>query len=167
MFSSRKKVKKAIAKIKKSRKRVDTQQQIICNLDFFVLDNSIRESTVSQLKGHTVDDKWKIYRVVQNCNYRYIIVSALSDEQTVDDVFVTELVKNGEDMSFLFSLVEFIEDNNEGTIDTDNIPISMKKMRELGIINPIIEIDLANSRIENSTINEVCQLLQTRFEWTK
>ena len=40
-------------------------------------------------------------------------------------------------------------------------------MKELGLKNPIIEIDLVNSRIENSDNNEVCQFLQTRFEWIK
>ena len=33
-------------------------------LDHFVLDNSLRESTVGQLRGHTVENKWKIYNVV-------------------------------------------------------------------------------------------------------
>ena len=30
-------------------------------LDLFVLDNSLRESTVGQLRGHTIENKWKIY----------------------------------------------------------------------------------------------------------
>ena len=30
-------------------------------LDLLVLDNSIRESTVGQLRGHTLENKWKIY----------------------------------------------------------------------------------------------------------
>ena len=33
-------------------------------LDLFVLDNSLRESTVGQIRGHTVENKWKIYNVV-------------------------------------------------------------------------------------------------------
>ncbi len=31
------------------------------DLDVFVLDNSIRESTVAQLRGHTIENKWQIY----------------------------------------------------------------------------------------------------------
>ena len=97
-------IEETIDQINNARKNEAKRQKTLVDLDCFILDNSIRESTVSQLKGHTVDDKWKIYRVVQHCDYRYIIVSALSEEQTVDDVFVTELVESGEDMSFLFSL---------------------------------------------------------------
>ena len=33
-------------------------------LDLFVLDNSLRESTVGQLRGHTIENKWKIYEQV-------------------------------------------------------------------------------------------------------
>ena len=32
--------------------------------ELFVLDNSLRESTVGQLRGHTIDNKWKIYEQV-------------------------------------------------------------------------------------------------------
>jgi hypothetical protein len=32
--------------------------------ELFVLDNSLRESTVGQLRGHTIENKWKIYEEV-------------------------------------------------------------------------------------------------------
>ena len=32
--------------------------------ELFVLDNSLRESTVGQLQGHTIENKWKIYEQV-------------------------------------------------------------------------------------------------------
>ena len=34
------------------------------DLDLFVLDNSIRETTVGQLRGHTLEDKFAIYEEV-------------------------------------------------------------------------------------------------------
>ena len=37
-------------------------------LDLFVLDNSLRESTVGQLRGHTIENKWKIYNEVSQSN---------------------------------------------------------------------------------------------------
>ena len=33
-------------------------------MELFVLDNSLRESTVGQLRGHTIENKWKIYEQV-------------------------------------------------------------------------------------------------------
>ena len=41
------------------------KQQVLRELDFFMLDNSIRESTVGQLRGHTVENKIKIYEEVK------------------------------------------------------------------------------------------------------
>jgi len=48
------------------------------DLDLIVLDNSIRESTVGQLRGHTLENKWKIYNEVQKCGFKFIIVAAFS-----------------------------------------------------------------------------------------
>ena len=39
-------------------------------LDLFVLDNSLRESTVGQLRGHTIENKWKIYNEVSQSYVR-------------------------------------------------------------------------------------------------
>lgn len=35
------------------------------NLDLFVLDNSLRETTVGQLRGHTIENKWQIFDQVK------------------------------------------------------------------------------------------------------
>ena len=35
-------------------------------MELFVLDNSLRESTVAQLRGHTIENKWKIYEEVSH-----------------------------------------------------------------------------------------------------
>ena len=49
------------------------------NLDLIVFDNSIRESTVGQLRGHTLKNKWKIYDEVWHhmyvVLYMYILIT--------------------------------------------------------------------------------------------
>lgn len=40
------------------------KRKALQELDLFVLDNSLRESTVGQLRGHTIENKWKIYEQV-------------------------------------------------------------------------------------------------------
>ena len=40
------------------------EKKALKNMELFVLDNSLRESTVGQLRGHTIDNKWKIYEQV-------------------------------------------------------------------------------------------------------
>ena len=40
------------------------KRKALRDIELFVLDNSLRESTVGQLRGHTVENKWKIYEEV-------------------------------------------------------------------------------------------------------
>ena len=76
------------------------------DLDLFVLDNSIRESTVGQTRGHTIEEKWKIYEEVKKCGYRNVIVASFSHMTRVDDVFCRQLVERGEDLSNMFAFSE-------------------------------------------------------------
>lgn len=40
------------------------KRRVLSKMKLFVLDNSLRESTVGQLRGHTIENKWKIYEQV-------------------------------------------------------------------------------------------------------
>ena len=139
------------------------------DLDLIVLDNSIRESTVGQLRGHTLENKWKIYNEVQKCGFQFIIVAAFSHMTRVDDTFLRQLVAKGEDVSNLFAFTEVIEAVNGGIPDTKTIPVGLSKMKSLGLINPIIEIDLAIDSInwEVFTVKDMCKLLSERIKWSR
>ena len=78
------------------------------DLDLFVLDNSIRESTIGQTRGHTVDEKWKIYEEVKKCGFKNIIVASFSHMTRVDDEFCRQLTENGEDLKNLFAFSEVL-----------------------------------------------------------
>ena len=41
------------------------KRKVLREMELFVLDNSLRESTVGQLRGHTIENKWKIYEQVK------------------------------------------------------------------------------------------------------
>ena len=112
-------------------------------LDLIVLDNSIRESTVGQLRGHTLENKWKIYNEVKKCGFKFIIVAAFSRMTHVDDTFSEQLVAKEEDVSNLFAFTEIIESVKDGIPDIKSTPVGLEKMQALGLLNPIIEIDLA------------------------
>ena len=56
-------------KIARMNEKLSTEvrkRQKLRNSKLFVLDNSLRESTVGQLRGHTLENKWKIYEEVSN-----------------------------------------------------------------------------------------------------
>ena len=79
---------------------------VLKNLDVIVLDNSIRESTVGALRGHTVENKRAIFAEAKKCKFQNHIVASFSDMTRVDDVFVQELIKKGEDPETLWAFSE-------------------------------------------------------------
>ena len=62
-------------------------------LDCFVMDNSLRESTVGQLRGHTLENKLNIYEEVKKCGFKHIIVASFAHMTRVDDFFLKEEMK--------------------------------------------------------------------------
>ncbi|KAL9952348.1 hypothetical protein ACROYT_G039591 [Oculina patagonica] len=155
-------VNKSIAEEKHKRRRLK-------ELDLIVVDNSLRESTVGQLRGHTLDNKWKIYNEVKKCGFKFIIVAAFSHMTRVDDTFIEQIVAKGEDVSNLFAFTEIIESVKDGIPDTKSTPVGLAKMKALGLVNPIIEIDLAIGSInwDVFTVQDMCQLLKERMEWSR
>ena len=58
-----------LKKLKRKTKTTESKQEILREKKLFVLDNSLRESTVGQLRGHTIENKWKIYEEVIRVKY--------------------------------------------------------------------------------------------------
>ena len=61
----------------------------------FVLDNSLRESTVGQDKGHTLADKVGVLDAVKSCGFRHIVIGVLNAKRQVDDDLVRHLKGDG------------------------------------------------------------------------
>ena len=78
-------------------------------MDLVIIDNSLRESTVGQLRGHTIDNKWKIYDEIKKCGFTFKIVASFSHMTRVDDVFVQELCAREKDLSSLLAFSELVD----------------------------------------------------------
>ncbi len=141
---------------------VKEKRDTLKNLDFFALDNSLRETAVGQ-SNYTLEDKWAILEEVKKCGFKNIVVASFydfSDIPRVDDTFVEELVKKEEDLSCFYAFTEV------GKLDElEYVPVGMTKMKKYGLRNPIIEIDLANQKDPNFT-SKMCALLKERIKWT-
>jgi Ca2+-binding EF-hand superfamily protein len=149
----------------KSKKRT-----VLRDLDCFVLDNSIRESTVGQLRGHTLENKWKIFNEVKKCGIEHVIVAAFSHMTRVDDEFIRQLGERGEDLSTLYAFTEVTESIKNGVPDKDTVPVGMRKMKAFGLRNPIIEVDLADDNVDwmgKFTVEDYCELILNRINWAK
>ena len=140
------------------------------NLDLFVLDNSIRESTVGQLRSHTIENKKAIFAEVKKCGLEHIIVASFSHMTRVDDDFCQHLADSGEDFTNLYSFSEVTKGLKNGRYDTESVPISLVKNKQYGLRNTIFELDLANPDCkwgDTWTVEDHCQLLLKWIRWTK
>lgn len=145
------------------------KRQRLRDLDCFIMDNSIRESTVGQLRGHTLENKWKIFNEVKKCGFNNFVVASFAHATRVDDEFVQELVKSGEDVSTLYAFTEVSEGVKDGVYDTTKLPVGLTKMQTFGLKNPIIEIDLNDKSVDWSrfTVGDMCKLLFSRMNWSR
>ena len=139
-------------------------------LDLFILDNSIRESTVGQLRSHTLENKIAIYDQVKKCGMEHIIVATFSHMPRVDDDFAQYLKDKGEDFSKLYSFSELSNGLKGGRYDGEQIPISCQKNKKYGLYNTIFEIDLANPECRWGdlwTVKDEFDLLMKRVRWVR
>lgn len=133
-----------------------------------VMDNSLRESTVAALKGHTVQDKWKILEQVETCGFKHIILGALSgSHHRVDDVFA-EQIRDSADFSSKYEGVFYafteVTDAVKDEMWDEAVPVPLQKMKEYKISNPIIEIDLASPGVDYGKFDPV-ERVRARLQW--
>ena len=158
-----------LARLEKVLKKKKAKRNVLKQLDCFVLDNSLRESTVGQLRGHTLENKIAIFDEVKKCGFRHIIVAAFSHMTRVDDYFLDALVKRGEDMSPLYCFSDLVcYPITDGIPDTETIPVGIAKMDKFNLKNPIFEVDLADSNVDYTkfTMKDCCDILMKRIQWT-
>ncbi|XP_065885270.1 uncharacterized protein [Dysidea avara] len=154
-----------------TRKVVEQKRQRLKDLDLFVLDNSIRESTVGQLRSHTLQNKLEILEQVQKVGIKDIIVASFSHMTRVDDDFVQHLKDNSYNFSHFYSFSEVTEGIKPGTnvYDTETLPVSLGKNHKYGIPNTIFEVDLASDEVDwetKFTNDDMCQLIHKWMKWT-
>lgn len=121
------------------------------DLDLFILDNSIRESTVGQLRQHTLEDKIAIFKEVKKCGLTDIVIARFSRPDKVDDDFCKYLKSQGEDFNYLWAFAEVSDYANPAGFDMMKVPISVQKNKDYGLVNIIFEIDLTRDPVEWDT----------------
>ncbi|XP_071806455.1 uncharacterized protein [Asterias amurensis] len=143
--------------------------QVLRDLDLFVLDNSIRESTVCQLRGHTLENKWQIYDEVKRCGFTNIIVAVFAHKTSGDEVFVQQLVEKGEDRNGLFACSEITEHTKNRLPDKETVPVGMRKIKSFGLWNTILEVDLSDEVYDFTkfSMDDMCSLIKKWIRWVK
>ena len=86
------------------------------------------------------------------------------------DTFIQQLHEKGEDFTNLYAFTEFLESIDKDRVpDTKTIPIGLRKMKDLGIKNAIIELDLVWAGIDYKKfkVAAINRLLSERLAWCR
>ena len=150
-------------------KVAEQKRDRLSELDLFILDNSIRESTVGQLRGHTIKNKKAIYEQVKRCGMHSIIVASFSQMARVDDEFCQWLKDQKENFDKLFSFSEVCGGKIiDGAYDTETVPIALEKNRKYGLYNTFFEVDMADENVQwgtKFTVQDMCNLIEKWMNW--
>ncbi|XP_052271762.1 uncharacterized protein LOC127872468 [Dreissena polymorpha] len=124
------------------------------DLDLFVLDNSIRESTVGQLRGHTIKDKWEIFNEITKCGFRNRIAASYHHQRRVDDEFVKELLAKGDDPDGLWAFSGVTEGIIKKVLENINSSC-------FGVVGN------STYNFKKFTVGDMCSLIETLVKWVK
>ena len=158
-----------ISRLAEAMEKEGSKRELLRTLDCFVLDSSLRESSVGQLRNHTLADKMAIFEEVKKCGFKHVIVASLADTASIEEEFLRKLLESGEDMSKMFSFSDLVSyPVTDGIPETESVPVGLSKMEKFNLRNPIFEVDLADSNVNyhKFTMKNYCQVLIQRIQWT-
>jgi len=138
------------------------------NLDLFVLDNSLRETTVAAMRGLTLQNKRNIFEEIKKCGFKHYIVESFNHQTRVGEPLLKELNEKGEDLSGAFCFAEVWE-NIENGIPQSDISIGLWKCKEHNIKNVVLEFDTNYFKVDYEKFNmdEVCKMIMNKIDWIR
>ena len=142
--------------------------EVLKNMELFVIDNSLRETTVASIKAHTVESKRAIFEEVKKCGFKYYFIEAFNAETRMGDLFLEELIADKEDLSGAFAFCEMWERLEDG-IPLPDIPVSFQKCKKFGIMNVMIEFDLMYHKVnyEKFDMDKLCKYIKNKVYWIR
>jgi hypothetical protein len=136
-------------------------------VDFFVLDNSLRETTVGAVRGHTLEDKKAIIRALSKTNLTEMVLGSFGASDNVDDL-AAHWLNNSQWQHKLESMWGFSElyDMDPLTkLPSMQPPYGLVEMATVhNMSNAIIEIDTCNPKIDYSKI-DLIKILRNQLEY--
>jgi hypothetical protein len=144
-----------------------TRETRLRNTRFYVLDNSIRETTVAAVRGHTLADKRAIMAAVRRCGITDMLVGTFSATRMVDDVFAEEAVAAW-GPAHLWAFSE-LRDRVIGGVPDSGVPLGLAKCARYGLANCVIELDLDDAKTDWAIVSlrHFIALLMLRLAWAR
>lgn len=141
-------------------------------MEIFVLDNSLRETNVVQIRGHVLEDKEKIFFAVLDSGLKNLIVASFGDTLRVEDQFLRKLKMNGLIGKDMYAFCELEMKAPEIDVKTGEktpslyIPLGLKKILMFGIPNVIIEMDFVGCT-DKFSIEDIFLFIKKRIDFIK
>eukprot|EP00928_Gymnodinium_smaydae_P078624 TRINITY_DN62737_c0_g1_i1.p1 TRINITY_DN62737_c0_g1~~TRINITY_DN62737_c0_g1_i1.p1 ORF type:complete len:819 (+),score=97.70 TRINITY_DN62737_c0_g1_i1:62-2518(+) len=110
----------------------------------FVLDTSLRETTVGQLRATTAEDRFNIFQEVRRCGIKEMIVAVFNSRPSSDEKFLELCRERGISFDGFWAFSDFTDAWVDGRPDMKAVPNGLKKAAEWGIQGVVLEIDLAD-----------------------
>eukprot|EP01033_Poteriospumella_lacustris_P002947 gene2947-2155_t len=124
--------------------------EVLRNLDIFILDNSIRETTVAQTKGHVLSDKVKIFDAVQGVGITDFIVATYTEVRSVDDEIASMIsAQMADDRRNFYCFSECFDTVIDGA-PCEDVPLGILKMLRYGVAHVVLECNFFWQPIDRS-----------------
>ena len=141
------------------------------DMKVFVLDNSLRESTVGAVIGHSLNDKFKILEQVNSLNFHDVIVGSFSLSRRVDDAFCEQLAKRDTTGTRFYAFSEDADTtvNGEMLFGEDHIPTGLQKCKTYNIHGCIFEVDVADPSVDwegKFPVSKFMEMMTFLLEWS-
>lgn len=157
-----------VADIKNQLASSEKKVQRLKEMDLFILDNSMRETTVASLRAHTLDNKRAIHEEVLKAGMTYYIIEAFGHETRIGDMFVNQLIEEKEDFSNAFAFADMWEKIVDGVPQPD-ISVGLKKCKHFGVNNVVLELDLMYYKIDYDKFDmkKLCDFMRVKIDWIR
>jgi len=153
---------------------VNTMKEVDC----FVLDNSLRETTVASIFGHTIEGKYRILEAIRKAGMKHIILGAFGPTRRVDEGFIVSLRDKNQlkDDEHYYAFSEFKDADApwfEGARAVEDAAASTKPpyglvlCKRLGIPNAVIEVDLMALWDLPAGTEALCREMEERVVWCR
>ena len=108
----------------------------------FVLDNSLRETSVVQIRGHTSEDKDAILDAISTTGIQHMIVGPFDAIFQVDDDWLKTKRSQHKTSPYWYAFSEMWDSVAHGRPDITEIPTGLQRIQEYSIQNIIFEMDI-------------------------
>ncbi|MEL7039146.1 MAG: hypothetical protein AAFO04_26580 [Cyanobacteria bacterium J06592_8] len=143
----------------------DEELKILQDLEIFVLDNSVRETTVGTARGHILEDKINILKAIAETELKEVILGTYGSNRNVDDQIPKHWIDLGGTLENMWGFSEAYS-----ALDSYGVPIDepadglLEMVNDHKMSNAIIEIDLCSPAINYQQF-DLNQFILNQVEW--